>query len=277
MIRFLKDLFSITLPHRAFAACISFIAGLFQGGGIAPQIAFFGLISIIATYSSQAVFNNIRDIEGDKINASDRPLARGAISVRSAWILMGILAAAGFAFSYLAHPLIFYAGILCALLGVAYSRFTKSRWYLSYLTLTTTHYIVPFAAGYAIFGRFDLRFISIIAFIAVTEVLALSLKDYKDVKGDRKAGLRTLPISFSLGNAANITFIGLCLPLALVWIPWSVLHLSATFLALYLVAGIIRCGLGLKLLANPGPESAGSILKAFRYVILLQMAGWCIS
>ncbi len=273
----LKDLLSITLPHRAFAACVSFVAGLAQGGGLQPSIIVFGLMSIVITYSSQAVFNNIKDIESDRVNSPDRPLARGAISERSAWALLATLTALGFVFAYLASPALAAVNVLYVLLGVIYSAFAKSRWYLSYLTLTTTHYVLPFCSGYLLFGVPNMRFLWIIVFIAVSEVLAVSLKDYKDVPGDKRVGLKTLPISFSTENAAMITFVGLCLPLMLVWLPWLVLKLSIPFLALYLVAGTVRFSLGLELLGNPGPEAAGRILKVFRYIVLLQLFGWWIT
>jgi len=280
-IRDMQDRFvailEIAMPNRAFASCIAFVAGLVMTGNISAPIAFFGILAILTTYSSQAVYNNIRDVEGDKINASGRPLANGTLSIGFAWKLMFALICCGFVFAYLSSPLVVVANAAWVFLGIAYSRFTKSMGMLSYVTLATTHLALPFASAYLIRGVFDYRLLMVIVFIYVTEVLSLSIKDYKDVEGDRKMGMRTLPIMLGSQNAARLTFLGFCMPLALVWLPWEILHLSSIFLVIYLSVGIFRCFLGIKLLTDPTPGQAGEILKKFRYVLMLQMLAWCLS
>ncbi|MEW6748344.1 MAG: UbiA family prenyltransferase [Candidatus Micrarchaeota archaeon] len=275
--RTIRDILEITMPNRAFASCVSFTAGVLLSGTFDLRVALLGAPMILCTYMSQAIVNNLQDIEGDRTNAPERPLACGSIKVRSAWALMLFLIALGFVFAALASPMLIAVNILYIILGVVYSTQTKSRWYLSYATLVTTHIVIPLVSGYLLFQGLGLKIVLIAAFMYLTEIPAFSIKDYKDVQGDREMGMRTLPIVFTPEKAARITFIGFCLPLLLVWVPWYFLGLSTLFLAIYLVAGALRYHFASKLLSSPLPATASLILKNFRYILLLQMIGWCLS
>lgn len=271
------NIFEITMPNRAFTAVFSLIAGLAMGGAISPEIALSGSLALIATYGCGAVYNNIRDIEADKINAAGRPLASGALSVGFAQWLMSILVVGGIALAYIASPILAAACILESVLGVIYSRFTKAMGVLAYATLVTTHMAVPLAAGALISGGFGIQTLAVILFLYVTEVLAVSIKDYKDIEGDRKTGLRTLPIIYGARDASRLTFLGLCLPLILVWIPWGLFGLSTVFLAMYLAIGVSRFRTGRKILEDQSPEQAGKALNSFRLITTMEMVAWCLA
>ncbi len=271
----IKDFLSLTLPNRALPACASFIAGYVYSGGADPLTAALAVLTIITTYSAAAIYNNIRDIESDRVNSPDRPLARGAFPVWGAWVLLAALAAASLAMGLAVSPLFAAIDLVAIALGWVYSRYSKSMWYLSYGTLVTTHHVIPFVAGYTMNAGLSLSLALIVAFIAASDMLAISLKDYKDVRGDSLLGLRTLPIAFQPRDAAKITFIGLCMPLLLIWLPWSLLRMSLSFLAVNLATGAARMVLGFQLINDPSPGTAGSILKKFRLIILLQLIGWC--
>ena len=274
---FLLDTVRIMMPNRAFASCMSFGAGMLLSGFFDLQIAVLGSLMILCTYCSQAIFNNLRDMEGDVVNAPDRPLVNGTITEAFAWRLMYTLILMGFVFAYLASPFLIIVNTLYVFIGIIYSSYTKAKWYLSYLTLATSHIITPLVSGYLIFGAIDERIIIIAAFLYLTEMLVWSIKDYKDVKGDAETGVMTLPVVMSPKKASYVTCMALALPLLLVWMPWHALQLSNSFLMIYLAAGAARLFLGTRLLNNQSPAIAAGILKNFRYVLFLQMIGWCLS
>ncbi len=273
----LADTLRIMMPNRAFASCIAFMAGMGMSGHFVASTALFGSLMILSTYCSQAVFNNIRDVEGDRVNAPGRPLVSGSLSMGFAWSLMGALIVLGFAFAYLASPLLVLVDALYLLIGIVYSVVTKAKWQLAYATLATSHIVVPMVSGYLVWGQLDERILVIAGFMYLTQSLAWSIKDYKDVEGDRKTGVMTLPVVFSPKRASRITALVLVLPLLLFWVPWYMLHLSVWFLGVYLVSGIARCGLAAKLLADHSPTSASRILINFRYALMLEMIGWWLS
>lgn len=275
--RIVFDSLRIMMPNRAFASGMAFVAGMVLSGYVEPVAALFGILMIISTYSSQAVFNNIKDVDGDMVNAPDRPLVNGSLSVQYAWALMGLLIALGFLFAYFTSPFLVLVNIAFIGLGIVYSAFTKARWYLSYPTLTTSHLVVPLLAGYLLFGDLDLRIMVVVSFIYLTEAFIWSIKDYKDVDGDRKTGVLSLPVILSPRKSSVVTFITLSFPLLFAWLPWHLLGLSVIFLILYSLCGAIRAYLGFELMKNHSPETAAEILKNFRYILFIQMIAWCLA
>jgi geranylgeranylglycerol-phosphate geranylgeranyltransferase len=272
-----NEWYQLLMPNRAFILCFSFAAGMALSGTLDPLKLVFGMMTLLCAYCSAAVFNNICDVESDRINDPSRPLARGLISLRAAWLTMFALIGAGLFFGTFVSVMMVAINIVYVGFGTVYSLVSKSRWFLSYATLVTSHMITPLTIGYLVFGSVDQKILTVLAFVFITEVLAFSLKDYKDVEGDRSVGMNTLPIAFRLEDATRITALGLVLPLILVWLPWSYLKLSPVFLGGYLIAGVIRTGFAVRLMGDPTPTSAGIILKKFRYVLLLQMICWCLS
>jgi len=271
------DILRIMMPNRAFASAMAFVAGMVLCEMFDAQTAFFGILMIISTYSSQAVYNNLKDIDGDSVNAPERPLVNGSITLREAKTIMYSLIVLGFVFAYIAAPILIFVNILYICLGIIYSAFTKSTWYLSYLTLTTTHLVIPLATGYLIYGQLDYKIMIIIAFVYLTEGFIWSIKDYKDVHGDEKMGVNSLPVSLKPEKAAKVTFATLCTPLAFAWIPWHFLELSIFFIITYMIAGVVRAYLGSILLKDQTPRLTEGILKNFRYVLFIQMIAWCMA
>lgn len=271
-----EQLSAITMPNRAFIACVTFSVGMFMSGVFNIWIAAIVSLAMIAIYSSQAVYNCIKDIEGDKVNASWQPLANGQLSVGFAWKLMAALIVLGLALFWLATPQYLLLGAAFIVLGIFYSAYAKARHFLSYTTLVTTHMAIPLAAGYLLAGQVDLRLVVVIAFIYMTEVLSMSIKDYKDVSGDERVGLRTLPIVLGVRNASLVTFAGFCSPFFLVWIPLILLHLSPVFLVASLASGAARILLGLGFVASPDSKQGMETLNKFRYVRIAQMLAWCL-
>lgn len=271
------DTLRIMMPNRAFASCICFAAGMVISGFFNPAIVILGSLMILCTYCSQAIFNNLIDREGDRINAPHRPLVSGSLTAEFAWSMMFFLLALGFVFAYLASPVLILFNILYIFYGIIYSAFTKAKWYLAYFTLATSHVVTPILSGYLIFGQLDAKILIVILFMYLTEMIVWSIKDYKDVEGDAKTGIMTLPVVMNPKKASQITFLALCLPLVLVWMPWQMLGLSTTFLIIYLIAGSIRYYFGKQLMKNQSPTVAANILNNFRLVLFLQMIGWCLS
>jgi len=274
---FVKDILEITMPNRALTACLAFSSGFVLTGYLELPVLILGIMTIICTYCPMAIYNNILDIKGDKINAPDRPLPSGRISIKFAKTLMIGMIVLSFIMAYFVSTFFFLAILLWVIMGYIYSKHTKSVWFLSYFTLVTTHIIIPIISGYLIFGVFDTKLLMIVIFMYVTEVIAFSLKDYKDIDGDRKMSMNTLPIHFNKKVAVKITAAGLIFPLFLSWFPWHFFELSIYFIIIYILAGLVRSHFARKLITDSSPASAISILKNFRYVLLLEMFAWCLS
>ena len=247
-----------------------------MSGTFEPVAVISGLFAFMLAYCSQAVYNNILDIEGDRINAPERPLARGAISVHAAWmayaflILLALVSACIASFSLI--PFI----LMIIFLGYVYSRYTKSMGMLSYMTLATTHLCIPLVAAYTMFVPMNMKIIFAAVFVFITNFVAISVKDFKDVEGDKAVGLKTLPVKYGVRTASLVTFAGFLVLPFIFWLPWYFLHLSTLFVLFYMVLGAVRIIKGYNLLKDPSPKVANNILKDFRFLLMLEMVAWCL-
>ncbi len=271
----LRDILRISMPERALAAIASYNTGLMLGGGWNPFPAALGSATIVLAYCAGAVYNCIRDREADLINQADPPLGDGRLGIRFAYALMLAYAALSLFAAYLTHPVLAVADIAAIILGIVYSRYTKSILFLSYLTLVTTHLAVPLISGYVVAGAFHPVILFIAGFMLVSEIFSISIKDFKDVEGDRKMGVQTLPVVFSPEVASRITFIGMTFPLILVWFPWYFFKLSLLFLAMTILASSLKMMLGYRLMKNPKRDTAKKVLGYFRYIMIIQIVSWC--
>jgi len=188
----------LTDPRQVFSlkAAYGFLTGFF-----------------ISCYSM--IVNDIYDIEVDKVNKMDRPLARGEISVQSAWLYGVILLSVGLMFSYFTTILGFTIALMFAFISWLYNFILKRHGIIGNMTVAVST-IVPY-----LYGNFILSFnsiqdlsrlnallspavswFSIVSFFAVTgrEVI----KTISDIDGDRVRGVRSVAICWGKENAAKI-------------------------------------------------------------------------
>lgn len=271
----MDEFVSLALPHRGLVPCASYLAGgMYGGGGVGAALV--GAAAVGVLYASQAVYNNILDREGDRINSPERALARGDVGVEGAVSTMSLLAAVGVMLAVAAGP----AAVLLApgylLLGWFYSSVAKGRWYLSYPTLAASHHVLPFSVGYLVAGAPGWPLLLAVGFIFASTALAISIKDYKDVEGDGRLGLDTLPLAFGRRRAAWLTTVGLIAPLPLLALALPALHWPTGRVLLYLGTGLYRAWIALRLVSGPAPATAKGLLISFRNVTLVEMLSWFV-
>ncbi len=117
-------------PHQwlknGFVLMPAFFAGkiglLFGGYRLALAVVSFCLAA-----SAVYIFNDIRDLERDRLHEikRNRPIATGEISVRSALVLMILLAAAAAGVALMVGPVFLYTVAAYAAINVLYSLFVK--------------------------------------------------------------------------------------------------------------------------------------------------------
>ncbi|HQT44384.1 MAG TPA: UbiA family prenyltransferase [Candidatus Micrarchaeota archaeon] len=275
---FYKDMLALAMPARALPAVLAFAAGTIMAGSFAAEKLVFGVAMLMSAYCAAAVFNNISDIEGDKLNNPASPLASGRYTTGFAWGLMAIFTALAFLLGSLVSPIMILVNLFYVFMGIAYSKFTKGYWPLSYATLITTHLLTPLAVGYFLSTGFaDTRLVVILCFMLLTEFFAFSIKDYKDVEGDRKMGMSTMPVSLGTQGASRLTSFGLLLPVFSIWVPWTAFRLSYLFLLFYFAAWLMRASMAVRLVNDQSPAAASEMVKKYRIILLLQMCAWCIA
>ena len=159
--------------------------------------------SAALTAGAGNIINDIFDIEADKINHPERPLAKGIISTKSAWIEYFLLTLLAVAASSFINRTALTIVILTSVLLYLYSARLKKIPLLGNITvayLTGLAFIFGGVSVYNIRGAF---IPAIFAFFInfIREII----KDMNDIEGDTKFAVQTFPKRF--GIKASILFI----------------------------------------------------------------------
>ncbi len=150
------------------------------------------LVGFLVSASSM-VLNDIIDIEIDKVNAPDRPLPSGELSVRSAKACYVLLLLAGVSLSSLTG----LDSLIVALLGAGVAALYNAKLKLSGLpgnVAVAFSTSLPFIYAFTIVDNANASVLVFWAMVFLTVLGREIAKDIADVEGDMVKGARTLPI-----------------------------------------------------------------------------------
>ncbi|MEU6353791.1 UbiA family prenyltransferase [Streptomyces sp. NPDC047072] len=193
------------------------------GPAVVGAVAWWG--AVVFAY----LLNGVTDVAEDRANGSRRPIARGALPVRTAGWSAAAVAVAALGLSAAAGGgLVWWSAVFLAL-GWAYSAppLAAKRWSLSCSVVVFGLGWTSYAAGAAAAGS-GLDRVGLVFAIALSAWMALVgavVKDLSDAGGDAVGGRRTLAARRGLGAARRLAVLGAVLvgvggPVAsLVWAP----------------------------------------------------------
>jgi len=273
-------LLTITRPVNSLVAGLAALLGYIVATGTLEP---FSLILVPIVFSITAggnIFNDLHDLEIDRINRPGRPLPSGQVTPGAAGILAATLFSAGLLLTIPAGPSCVVIAVANSLLLLVYARTLKGTvlWgnlAVSYLSAS----IYPF--GGALAGLAAMERTLPLAGITFLAMLSRELlKDAEDVAGDRADGARTVPIALGVKKTAAFAYacaIGAIAVSLLPFVPWwGPAYLvgigAADVVILFGAARALRC-------RNPecirNSRSTG-ILKAGMYLALAVITGAAI-
>jgi chlorophyll synthase len=165
----------------------------------------------LATGTCQ-MLNDYFDRDLDEINEPTRPIPGGAISLRSATILIALWSVLSVITGWLVHPLIalyVVVGIINAHLYSANPIKLKKRLWAGNTIVAVSYLVIPWVAGEiayrAVFTLENLTPSLIAATLyTIASTGTMTINDFKSIEGDRQVGIRTLPVVFGERKAALI-------------------------------------------------------------------------
>ena len=193
---------------------------------VGVKIALGTLMAAVLNAASNTL-NQVTDLEADRINKPDRPIPAGRVSPEEALRLSGWLYVAAFLLATPVGPQCTLLAGTAAVLTVLYSAppfRLKAVPYLANLVIAVPRGVLLKVAGWSCvrdFGRMEPWYIG--AIFGLFLLGATTTKDFADIRGDRAAGFRTLPVVLGTRRAAWLTAPFLVLPFFL--IPYG-LHLG---------------------------------------------------
>jgi geranylgeranylglycerol-phosphate geranylgeranyltransferase len=234
-----RGLLELTRPVNAVAAGMLTFIGAFVAGGLEMGVAVAAAVgaTALATAAGNAM-NDYFDREIDSINQPDRPIPRGAVTPRTAlWFSVALFAGA-VVLALVLPPIAIAIAVVNLLALVAYTELFKGlpgvgNLVVGYLGGST------FLFGAAAVGRITEAVIVLFALAALSTVAREIVKDVEDIAGDRREGLRTLPIA--IGERPALWLAAALLAVALLASPLP--YLQETFgwpyLAVVAVADVV--------------------------------------
>lgn len=169
----------------------------------------FGIISTILIVFGYNTFNGVYDKKIDKINKPERPIPKGVITDKNAIYL----SLAFFVISIIISSFLNTIFLICMLITVlfsilySYPPFYLKKHFLSGTILGTSMYAILFPlAGWSLGVGTSLPW-QIILFLFIFGLGIGLLKDFEDIKGDKKYGIRTAPIALGYAKAILLSIL----------------------------------------------------------------------
>ncbi|MDI6888431.1 MAG: geranylgeranylglycerol-phosphate geranylgeranyltransferase [Methanocellales archaeon] len=265
----MTDYFRLIRPLNCFMAGVAVLIGCLVGAGSGiityeSQIALAFAVGFVVTAGGNAI-NDFCDAKIDAINKPHRPIPSGRISPRSAFALAISLFGIGIVLSYFINPICFLIAAANSLLlmGYAYKLKRTVLWgnvSIGYLTGST------FLFGGAAVNKIVITFILFLLAMLATVGREI-VKDIEDIKGDKKEGLTTLPISAGVKKSAIIASAFVIMAVILSPLPIVLSNFGISYLATVTLADVILL-LGITIIEKY-PARSSSLLKGGMMVALL--------
>lgn len=227
-------------------------------------------VSSVLAEVSLFAFNDIFNLEEDRINSPDRPLVRGELTRKEALAFALASAAASIilAFQLGTYPLVvLFAAIV---LGNLYNAYLKRLSILGNLTvagLTATSFLYgSLSTGVAVPEKVVLFFI--IAFLA--NVGREISKGIRDLEGDSKAGICTLACEVGVEEAGLIAAVFMSLAVVLSMAAVNYFTFKVLFISLISVTDVIFIHAAYQMITKPS-HAAGWVRKTTLIGMLLAL------
>ncbi len=256
-------------PLNCFMAGIAVAIGCLVGAGseitlYGAQVVLAFVVCFVVTAGGNAI-NDFYDAKIDAVNKPHRPIPSGRISPRSAFAFAISLFGIGVVLSYFINPICFLIAAANSLLLIGYAHKLKrtALWgntSIGYLTGST--FLFGGAAVNEIAVTFVLFLLAMLATIG-REIV----KDIEDVKGDKKEGLITLPISVGAKKSATIASAFVIMAVILSPLPIVLGNFGTSYLVIVTLADVILL-LGITAIEKY-PAKSSSFLKGGMMVALL--------
>ena len=176
------------------------VAGIICLNGIFPaQIIFLAALSAALTSASGNIINDIFDIEIDKTNRPERPLASKKISKNSAMAFYLTLILASLTLAWFINLSAFIIVLTTTIILFIYSKYLKRFTLIGNIVIAFLTGLVFIFGGVAAENPSAAIIPAVFAFLI--NLIREIVKDIQDVEGDKKAGVTTFPIRYGFKSS----------------------------------------------------------------------------
>jgi len=211
----------------ALPGAVALLASYVTTGGL-PSLVPFVLATVGAYFAitSSYVFNDFCDVDVDKMGMPGRPLPSSQISKETALSYSALLFGIAAAVALYLNPESLVALIVATLIMTLYSKWAKRKTSFSWVLVGLAYGVVPVGvwlamapAGWLKAGPgLHLGALLFGAMICITDWGFTNCDASRDVEGDRKMNVPTLPVTYGIPATAKVV--------AAAWVAGVVLSLA---------------------------------------------------
>ena len=254
-----RDVLELAKPVTWFPPMWAFMCGVVSSGALIADNWLFLLAGIALTgpivCGTSQVINDYCDRHVDAINEPNRPIPSGRVPGRwPVWIAL-IGSAISLALAAALGPWVVLATCVALFCGWAYSsppfRFKRSGWLGPFVCALSYEGLSWFTGASVMVGGLPSTTTLIILLLySLGAHGIMTLNDFKAVEGDKATGLRSLPVTMGVRNAALFAcFIMALAQVAVIAILYEQnLMLSAAIVGLFT---LLQIGLMVRLVGDP--------------------------
>lgn len=186
-----------------------------------------GAVTLVLLNAASNVLNQVYDLDIDKVNKANRPIPSGKVSVNEgkaiAWILYGAVLFRALLINGVFAGLILVLAVFTIVYSMPPLRLKKRLW-ISNISIGLARGLLGIVTPWCIFGSiFEPTPWLVGAIIGIFLVGAATTKDYTDLPGDTKYGIRTLPAVYGIRRSIAIISPFFVLPFVIVPIAtWEI-------------------------------------------------------
>jgi len=189
------SVFQIMRPANMVTAIADVIAGIAIAGFLAPDLINLQLgihiillcISTAGLYAGGIVFNDVFDIEADKINRPERVIPSGRLLLKEANILGIILFAIGIISAFIVSPFSGILAITIMILALLYDKYAKHHGFLGPINMGLCRG-VNLILGMSLHPDIEPKYF-LIGLLPVIFIAAITLTAQKETKGKNKIAI----------------------------------------------------------------------------------------
>ena len=264
-------LLSLIRPINSFMIGLAVVVGIAIGSPdmLFSRLTIYGFITGFSISSYSMIINDIYDIEIDKVNQPERPLAKQIISINSALSLSLILLLIGLTSSLLISYYNIIITAIFSFLSWFYNIWGKKQGIIGN-SIVASSMSIPFIFGGIITGNISLLVwsISLIAFLSGMgrEII----KTIADVKGDKIKGIKSVSIQFGSRNAMLIACGFIIISILISFIPVYLNLIQIYYIPLLILTDLI---LLYSIFVLSKDYSKSESLKVKKYILYAMLFG----
>jgi geranylgeranylglycerol-phosphate geranylgeranyltransferase len=244
------------------------------GSAPSPMEAVFGFLTAFLLLAGTMVFNDIQDVQVDRVNSPDRPIPSGKVTIRQAYGLSIVFSFLALISSLVLGILTFLTALVALALMAYYNTRGKRTGLLGNAVVSFNVALPFFFGGLAVNSLRPLLFIFfLLAFLANTarEVA----KGIADVAGDSSRGIMTIAVTQGPKRASELATILFVLAVVLSF-------LAPVFdqkVSLFYYPGVVIADLGFlyssyRLVRDPVPATVRRVKTQVLLWMLLGLVGF---